>query len=128
MGGYSCITGEIALFEGVKVGIWNKVSAHTEWILKAINDEEEDKDDDDDDDDDDDGTTKRPTRTTTTESIVEPAGEYPDGADYNAFSNPGPAQVQNDQAAHSEGAGDYSAFSNPGPQYGQPYQGAGFLG
>ena len=25
-------------------------------------------------------------------------------------------------------AGDYSAFSNPGPQYGQPYQGAGFLG
>ena len=30
--GYDCRTGEVREFEGQRDGIWNKVSAHMEWI------------------------------------------------------------------------------------------------
>merc|ERR1719489_644738 len=52
--GYNCKTGQVSEFEGEKVGVWNKVSAQTDWIMKQLGDDADDDDDDDEDDDDDD--------------------------------------------------------------------------
>merc|ERR1711874_545064 len=109
-GGYNCKTGKTSKFEGEEVGIWNKVSAHTEWILDQL----EEKDDDDDDDKT--TTTRSPSITTLgngTSFLVRPpaiVGDQPGGDE--------PAQ------AHSEAGADYSG----GPQYGRFYRGAGFAG
>merc|ERR1719209_1242179 len=34
--GYDCKTGEKGGLEGTEEGIWNKVSAHTKWILEEV--------------------------------------------------------------------------------------------
>ena len=31
-GGYDCRTGQVSTFEGSRNGVWNKVSAHMDWI------------------------------------------------------------------------------------------------
>jgi len=106
-GGYNCKTGKTSKFEGEEVGIWNKVSAHTEWILDQL----EEKDDDDDDD----KTTTTPSiRTTTTTNFALPRLIR----DQPGPGGDGPAQNP------AEAGADYSG----GPQYGQFYRGAGFAG
>jgi len=35
-GGYDCREDQVNLFQGYKVGVWNKVSAHMEWIKKTM--------------------------------------------------------------------------------------------
>jgi len=124
-GGYNCQNDETATFEGKEVSVWNKVSAQTDWILKALNDDE-----DDDDDDDVKTTTPRGSFITTfkngnktltlrnrTETDYQPSVFRGDQA---VAQNP----IAQDETAPS----DYSTFVNPGPQYGQIYQGAGFYG
>jgi len=37
--GFNCITGHYTMFEGSDNGVWNKVSAHSDWIKKAMKDE-----------------------------------------------------------------------------------------
>merc|ERR1712142_99375 len=35
--GYDCRTGKVSEFEGFRVGVWNKVSAHMDWIQERMN-------------------------------------------------------------------------------------------
>ena len=35
-GGYDCRHDTVAVFEGSDNGVWNKVSAHMEWILDTM--------------------------------------------------------------------------------------------
>jgi len=115
-GGYNCETGQKTQFEGEDVGVWNKVSAHTTWILEHLSE--------DDDDDDDKTTTPRgPFITRFKNGTITLTRPNRTGIDYQ----PSVAGGGRGETDPSEGA-DYYAFSNPGPQYGQPYQGAGFNG
>merc|ERR1712108_85950 len=108
-GGYNCKTGKTSKFEGEEVGIWNKVSAHTEWILDQL----EEKDDDDDDD-----------KTTTSIAQHHHAWQWNFILSQTTCHRRGPARRRRACQAHSEAGADYSG----GPQYGQIYQGAGFAG
>ena len=35
-GGYDCRTDKVNIFEGSENGLWNKVSAHMEWIQETM--------------------------------------------------------------------------------------------
>ena len=36
-GGYDCRTDQVSTFEGSRNGVWNKVSAHMDWIKITMN-------------------------------------------------------------------------------------------
>jgi hypothetical protein len=40
-GGYNCWTGKFAIFEGSPNGLWNKISAHSDWIKEAMEENRE---------------------------------------------------------------------------------------
>jgi len=126
--GYDCRTDTKSGMEGYEEGIWNKVSYHTDWILKWINPETDDDDDDkddskdkDDSDDSDDSDEDKKTKKTSSFLSSKNGSLFlvnPPRSTNDVQRGPGqdrPGQV------FSEG-GDYSI--NQGPQYGQ----AGFMG